>query len=245
VQTLIASIVLLAQEAEENAPEDLYPHWEELLVGAIAFFILFFFIGRWAMPRVNQMAEARRARIQGNLEAAERSKAEAEQVLARYEEQLKEARGEASRIIEEARKTAESVRKDMLTKAEDEARQVVARAQQEIQAERDRSFEELRGEVGELSIEVASRVIGQALDRRRQAKLVDEYIEEIARSGNGQREDARRREEGHGGERKVTSKRSASKSAARKKSTSGETTSSKSSSAKSGAGKRTGSRRKS
>jgi F-type H+-transporting ATPase subunit b len=244
VQTLIASIALLAQEAEENAPEDLYPHWEELLVGAVAFFILFFFIGRWALPRVNQMAEARRARIQGDLEKAERAKAEAEQLLARYEERLKEARGEASRIIDEARKTAESVRKDMLAKAEEEARQVVARAQQEIQAERDRSFEELRGEVGELSIEVASRLIGQTLDKRRQAKLVDEYIEEIAKSGNGQR--ARTREPGHGGdtERKVASKRS-STSASRKKSTSTKGASGRSSSSKSASGKRTAGRRKS
>lgn len=244
MQTLIASIALLAQEAEENAPEDLYPHWEELLVGGIAFFILFFFIGRWAMPRVNQMAEARRARIQGDLEKAERSKAEAEQLVARYEERLREARGEASRIIEEARKTAESVRKDMVTKAEEEARQVVARAQQEIQAERDRSFEELRGQVGELSIEVASRLIGQSLDKRRQAKLVDEYIEEIARSGNGQRQGARTSEEGDGGGRKVASKRSSGTSATRRKSTSGKTASSKSS-AKSTGGKRAAGRRKS
>jgi F-type H+-transporting ATPase subunit b len=244
VQTLIASIALLAQEAEENAPEDLYPHWEELVVGAIAFFILFFFIGRWVLPRVNQMAEARRARIKGDLEKAERSKAEAEQLLARYEERLKEARGEASRIIEEARKTAESVRKDMLTKAEDEARQVVARAQQEIQAERDRTFEELRGQVGELSIEVASRVIGESLDKRRQAKLVDQYIEEIAKSGNGQRADAGRREEGDGRD-KVAAKRSSTGSTSRRKSTSGKTASRKSSSAKSTVKKRPTSRKKS
>ena len=244
MQTLIASIALLAQEAEENAPEDLYPHWEELLVGAVAFFILFFFIGRWALPRINQMAEARRARIQGDLEKAERAKAEAEQLLARYEERLKEARGEASRIIDEARKTAESVRKDMLAKAEEEARQVVARAQQEIQAERDRSFEELRGQVGELSIEVASRLIGESLDKRRQAKLVDEYIEEIAKSGNGQR--ARTSEPGDGGDagQKVTSKRS-STSASRKRSSSTKGASGRSSSAKTSSGNRAAGRRKS
>ena len=241
MQTLIASIVLLAQEAEENAPEDLYPHWEELLVGALAFFILFFFIGRWALPRINQMAEARRARIQGDLEKAERAKAEAEQLVARYEERLKEARGEANRIIEEARKTAESVRKDLLAKAEDEARQVVTRAQQEIQAERDRTFEELRGQVGELSIEVASRVIGESLDKRRQAKLVDQYIDELTRSGNGQRGAAKTRDEGDGG---GAPKRSSSKAASGRKSTR-KAASKKAASAKGTAGKRTASRRKS
>jgi F-type H+-transporting ATPase subunit b len=246
VRTFIATILLLAQEevVEENQPEDLYPHLEELIVGAVAFLILFFFMWKWVLPRVNRLLEERRARIQGELEKAEQTRREAEQLLSRYEERLKEARGESSRIIEEARKTAESVRKDMLTKAEDEARQVVARAQQEIRAERDRTFEELRGQVGELSIEVASRVIGQSLDARRQAKLVDEYIEELIRSGNGQAGGERRDEEGNGGRRKSTSKRSTSKAASGSKSTSGKAATRKSSSAKGTAGKRAASRKK-
>lgn len=245
MQTLIASVALLAQEAEENAPEDLYPNLEELIVGAVAFAILFFFMWKWVLPRVNQLLDERRARIQGELEKAEQTRREAEQLLSRYEERLKEARGEANRIVEEARRTADSMRKDLLSKAEDEARQVVARAQHEIQAERDRTFEELRVHLGELSIEVASRVIGEALDKRRQAKLVDEYIEEIAKSGNGQREVAGRREGGDGGERKAVSKRSASKATSGGKSTSGKAASKKSSSAKSATRKRTPSRRKS
>jgi F-type H+-transporting ATPase subunit b len=121
----------------------------------------------------------------------------------------------------------------------------VARAQQEIQAERDRTFEELRGQVGELSIEVASRVIGESLDKRRQAKLVDEYIEEIAKSGNGQRAGAGRPEEGDGGGRKAAAKRSSSGSTSRRKSTSGKTASRKSSSSKRTGGKRPASRKKS
>jgi F-type H+-transporting ATPase subunit b len=243
VRTFIATILVLAQEAEENAPEDLYPHWEELLVGAISFFILFFFMWKWVLPRVNQLLEERRSRIQGELEKAEQTRREAEEVLSRYEERLKEARGEANRIIEEARKTGESVRKDMLAKAEDEARQVVSRAQQEIRVERDRTFEELRMQVGELSIEVASRVIGQSLDRTRQAKLVDEYIDQLTRLGNGQRDTDRRREEGGGPRAKASAKRSSTKTAAGKKSPTRKATS-RTSSTKSSAGKRTASRRK-
>jgi F-type H+-transporting ATPase subunit b len=247
VRTFIASILVLAQEevVEENQPEDLYPHLEELIVGAIAFFILFFFMWKWVLPRINRLLDERRARIQGELEKAEQTRRDAEQLLSRYEERLKEARGEASRIIEEARKTAESMRKDLLAKAEEESRQIVARAQQEIQAERDRTFEELRGQVGELSIEVASRVIGESLDKRRQAKLVDEYIEEIVKSGNGQRGGSQRREEGDGGGRRSTSKRASSKATSGRKRTASKAASRRSSSAKSAAGKTTRSRKKS
>jgi F-type H+-transporting ATPase subunit b len=247
VRALIATILVLAQEevGEENRPEDLYPHVEELIVGAVAFFILFFFMWKWVLPRVNRLLEDRRVRIQGNLEKAEQTRREAEQVLSQYEERLKEARGEANRIIEEARKTAESLRKDMLAKAEEEARQVVARAQGEIQAERDRTFEELRGHVGELTIELASRVIGQSLDRRRQAKLVDEYIDELASSGNGHRKGEHPREEGNGNRRKGASKRPASTGTSRRKATPAKDASRKSSSAKTSTAKRTARKRKS
>jgi F-type H+-transporting ATPase subunit b len=228
VRTLIASILFqVAQEAEENQPEDLYPHWEELIVGAVAFAILFFFMGKWVLPRVNQMLEERRKRIQGDLEKAEQTRREAEQLLARYEERLRDARGESNRIIEEARKTAESMRKDMLAKAEDEARQVVGRAQQEIRAERDRTFEELRRHVADLSVDLASRVIGQNLDRRRQGKLVDEYIAELSKTGNGERRPAAAREESEEGRPKTASRVGGRAKGAAKKTGSAKASSSK------------------
>jgi F-type H+-transporting ATPase subunit b len=169
--------------AEENEASDLYPHANELIVGAIAFAILFFFIWKWALPRLNKLLDERREKIQGQIEEAERARQEAEEVRRRYEDQLRDARGEASRIIEEARKTAESVRKDMLAKAEDESRQVVSRAQDEIRSERERVFEELKATVGELSIQVAERVVGESLTKDRHMKLVDSYIAELAGKG--------------------------------------------------------------
>ena len=170
---------------ETNEPKDLYPHANELIVGAIAFAILFFFIWKWALPRINQMLETRSSKIQGDLEGAEHAKTEAEQMLARYQEQLRDARGEANRIIDEARKTADSMRKDLLAKAEEESRQVVARAQEEIRAERERALQELRSSVGVLAVELASRVIGETLDPARHTQLVDRYIDELASMGNG------------------------------------------------------------
>ncbi|HEV2907279.1 MAG TPA: F0F1 ATP synthase subunit B, partial [Actinomycetota bacterium] len=166
--------------AEENEASDLYPHANELIVGAIAFAVLFFFVWKWVLPRLNTVLEARREKIQGQLEEAERARREADEVRRRYEDQLKEARGEANRIIEEARKTAESLSKDMLAKAEDESRKVVARAQEEIRSERERVFEELKATVAELSISVAERVVGESLTKDRQMKLVDSYIAELA-----------------------------------------------------------------
>jgi F-type H+-transporting ATPase subunit b len=178
---------VLAQETSEalSDKKDLYPHAAELIVGAIAFAILFFFMWKWVLPRVGQLLEERRRQIQGSLEKAEAAKREADAELARYREQLAGAREEANRIIEEGRKTAEQLRRDLQAKAELEAQATVTRAQEEIRAERDRVFQELRSQVGDLAVEIARRVVGQSLDKSTHERLIDDYINQVA-GGSGQ-----------------------------------------------------------
>jgi F-type H+-transporting ATPase subunit b len=187
---VLGSILLLLAQAEEEANEasDLYPHWEELVVGAIAFAILFFFMWKFVLPRVNTMLEERRTKIQGDLERAEQTRGEADQLLADYRSQLAEAREEGNRIIEEARKTADQLRKDLQARAEQEAQGIVARAQDEIRAERDRVLQELGTQVGQIALELAGRVVGRSLDEAAHQRLVDEYIDLVGSaegSGNG------------------------------------------------------------
>ena len=177
-------IGLLAAEASDK--ENLYPHAAELVVGAVAFAIIFFFMWKWVMPRINTLLEERRQKIQGELERAEETRSEADHILEEYREQLGGAREESNRIIEEARKTAEQLRKDLMSRAEEEAQGVVARAQDEIRAERDRVFQELRSQIGEISVELAARIVGQSLDESAHQRLIDEYIDQVAGSGSGQ-----------------------------------------------------------
>ncbi len=184
---MVATIVRLLAQAEEaveeNEASDLYPHWEELVVGALAFAILFYFMSRWVFPRIGKLLDERRQKIQGELEQAETTRGEADKLLADYREQLANARDESNRIIEEARQTAEQVRVDLQSKAEQEAQATVARAQEEIRAERDRVFQELRGQVGEIAVELAGRVVGESLDAGTHERLIDEYIDQVSGSG--------------------------------------------------------------
>jgi F-type H+-transporting ATPase subunit b len=194
VNTLLATIgALLAQEHPETEEpiEHLSPQLQELIVGAIAFAVLFFFMWKWVLPRINQTLEARRQKIQGDLEKAEEAKKEAESLLSDYRRQLAGAREEANRVIEEARKTAEEFRRQQEQRAEQENQAIVAKAQEEIRAERDRVFQELKTQVGELSVDLAARMVGESLDRERHLRLVDQYIRElsgVAPSGNGHAE---------------------------------------------------------
>jgi F-type H+-transporting ATPase subunit b len=182
---LATELALLAQ-AEKSDKENLYPHAAELIVGAVAFAIIFFFMSKWVFPRVNALLEERREKIQGEMEKAESTRVEADKLLADYREQLANARDEANRIIEESRRTADQLRVDLQAKAEQESQQVVARAQEEIRAERDRVFQELRSQVGEIAVELAGKVVGQSLDKSAHERLIDEYIDQVASGETGQ-----------------------------------------------------------
>jgi F-type H+-transporting ATPase subunit b len=181
IGSITRAIVLAQEHGEEvSEPKDLYPHADELIVAAIGFTLLFIFMSKFAIPRINTVLEERRKRIQGEMEKAEKTRTEADSILEQYREQLANAREEANRIIEEARQTAEGVRTELTEKAERDAQAIVQRAQEEIRSERDRAFQDLKAQVGELSVELATRVVGESLDRERQLRLVERYIDELA-----------------------------------------------------------------
>jgi len=134
---------------------------------------------RTVWPSVDKAFKDRRANIEGKLEQAEKDREEAEGLLEQYRRRLRDAEDETQRILEEARSNAERVRRDLLAKAEADAGRELDRARQAIRAERDQAIRQLRNEVGTLAVELATRVVGDSLDRDRQLRLVDEYIDEL------------------------------------------------------------------
>lgn len=181
---LVTKLALLAEGAAVSDKKDLYPHATELIFGAVAFAIIYVFMWKWVIPRMNVLLEERRQKIQGEMERAEVTRGDADKLLADYRAQLASARDEGNRIIEEARQTADQLRVDLQGKAEQESQSIVARAQEEIRAERDRVFQELRTQVGEIAVQLAGKVVGEELDTSAHTRLIDEYIDQVA-SGNG------------------------------------------------------------
>ncbi len=174
----------LAQGAPQGGGINvILPAAAELFYGAIAFFLFYAIMSKYAFPRINRVLEDRAAAIQGRIEDAQQRLDEAEQIRSHYREQLADARSEANRIIEDAREHAEALRRDIVAKAESEAEAIVQRAQAEVQAERERAVSQLRGEVGRLSVQLAEKIVQRELDRETHQALVDSYIETL--TGNG------------------------------------------------------------
>jgi F-type H+-transporting ATPase subunit b len=190
---------VLAQEAAAEHESPILPAANELIWGTIAFLLLVFLMYRTVWPSVDKAFKDRRDNIEGKLERAEREREEAEQLLERYRRRLDDAEDETRRILEEARANAERVRRDLLSKAEADADRELDRARQAIRAERDQAIRQLRNEVGTLAVELATRVVGDSLDRDRQLRLVDEYIDELGNQAQAGALTSRREEAGAGG----------------------------------------------
>lgn len=173
-------IVIAASEDLKH----LTPNVAELILGVICFIAVLVLFAKFVIPRLNRVLDERRDHIVGEMERAEQQRREADKLLEDYRTQLAGARDDANRIIEEARKTADQLRKDLTARAEQDASGLVTRAQEEIRAERDRVFQELKASVGDLSVDLAGRVVGESLDAARHQKLIDEYIEQVAELGS-------------------------------------------------------------
>ena len=180
---VVTAALVLAQESGGETQNPILPATNELIIGIFAFAVLFVLLWRMALPRANQALKERTENIEGKLEHAEQERQQAEELLRRYREQLEKADQESQRIIDEARANADRLRKDLMGKAEQEAERVINQGRQAIQAERDRAVRELRTEVGTLAVELATRVIGDSLDRERQLRLIDQYIEQLGEQG--------------------------------------------------------------
>lgn len=166
--------------AAEGGPNPLLPHTAEIVVGFVAFGLLFLFLKKFAFPMFEKAFAERTAAIEGGLQRAEKAQAEAAVALQQYQSQLSDARGEASRLREDARAQGAAIIEEMRAQAQAEAARITASAQATIEAERQQAITALRAEVGTLAAELASRIVGESLkDEALQSRVVDRFLSEI------------------------------------------------------------------
>ena len=170
-------------KSAEAAANPLIPHTAELIVGTIAFSILFIVLRRAVVPMFEKAFAERTEAIQGGIERAEKAQAEAQRALAQYTEQLSKAQSEAQTLREEARVQGAAIIEEMRAKAQEEAARITASAQVAIEAERQQAVNSLRNEVGALATELASKIVGEALDDQvRQSRIVDRFLSDLEKS---------------------------------------------------------------
>ena len=182
---MITEVLTIA--AEEGAVEHnpIIPLWQEIVVGTIAFAILCFVLMKFVFPMMEKTFAARVDAIEGGIKRAEAAQAEANQLLEQYKAQLAEARTEAARIRDEARADAEGIRQDILAKAREESDRIIGAGQEQLTAQRESIVRDLRSEIGTLAVDLASKIVGEALaDEARRQGTVERFIDELGAAGS-------------------------------------------------------------
>ena len=162
-----------------ESPNVILPATNEIIWGAISFFLLLLAMWKFALPPIKKMMQDRTDKIRDNLDEAEATKSEAQRILEEYQLQLADAKNESARIIDEARQTAEQMRRDLMVRAEAEVNELRERTRSEIDAAQQRAIADLRAQVSELAIGAAEVVVQKNLDRDTNRALVERYIEQV------------------------------------------------------------------
>jgi len=166
--------------ASSSSPNPLVPNWTEVIVGALAFFIVFGVLWKILLPRIMTTLNERTDQIEGGLERAADAQAEAQRVLAQYQALLADARHEAARLREQSREEGAAIIAEMREQAQAEAARIAAAGRAQIEIDRQQAFASLRAEIGTLSVQLASKIVGESLeDDARQRRVVDRFLEDL------------------------------------------------------------------
>ncbi|GAA3641328.1 F0F1 ATP synthase subunit B [Streptomyces chitinivorans] len=166
--------------AASEAQSPLLPVWPEVVIGLIAFGIVFFVFAKKLLPAINKALDERREAIEGGIEKAEAAQAEAQQTLEEYRVQLAEARHEAARLRQEAQEQGAALIAEMREEGQRQREEIIAAGHAQIEADRRQAAQSLRQDVGKLATDLAGKLVGESLeDVARQSRTIDRFLDEL------------------------------------------------------------------
>jgi F-type H+-transporting ATPase subunit b len=146
-----------------------------LLVFAVSLYVL----AKVAFPRIAEALDKRQRAIEESIDAAERTRTEADQLLAEYRERLSDARAQADEIVARARKTGEAQEAEALAEARRKREEMMEQARRDIETETRRAVQEIRREVADLTVLATEKVTRKSLNQDDQRRLVDDALSEL------------------------------------------------------------------
>lgn len=176
-----------------DAAYPIIPHPGEIIMGLIAFAVVYWVYKSKVVPALEEAYRKRRDAIEGGMERAERAEAEANATKAELQQQLAAARTDAARTREDARAEAAAIAADIRRKAADDAARMHEANQRQLEADRHQAMVSLRRDVGGLATTLAGRIVGESLqDRATQSGVIDRFLTELDQKPAGGQQSQRR-----------------------------------------------------
>jgi F-type H+-transporting ATPase subunit b len=145
----------------------------------LAFGITLILLRKLAFPRIQEALEKRSRAIAESIDAAERTRMEADQILNEYRERLREAREQADEIVARARKAADRTQDEARAHAKETREEMLEDARRDIEQETRRAIGEIRREVADLTVLATEKVTRKTLDARDHQRLIEEALQEF------------------------------------------------------------------
>jgi F-type H+-transporting ATPase subunit b len=145
----------------------------------LAFGVSMFLLRKLAYPRIQSALEKRARAVAESIDAAERTRQEADQILHEYRERLREAREQADEIVSRARKAADKTQDEARITAKETREEMLADARRDIEQETRRALGQIRREVADLTVVATEKVARKTLNDDDHKRLIDEALQEF------------------------------------------------------------------
>lgn len=134
---------------------------------------------KYLFKPVTEILKKRQAEIEGHYQEAQQAETDAKAMKADYESKMAGARQEADRVIKTATESANAISASIVEEARTQADQLKRRAQTEIDLERRRAFDEVKGELSGIALDIASQVIEREVNEKDHEAFIDEFIKNV------------------------------------------------------------------
>ena len=200
---LFATLLLLADEASHSGGDHSHDHVDHghhaehlatdtilniaepagymypVIASVVVFLLVFGILATVVWPKILGGLEDRQQKIQGDIEQAEQSRAEAEKAKADFEAQLAEARKQAAETVAQAKADAQRVADELRAANDAELTQLRTKAMADIESAKSAAVAEIHAEAGALATAVASKILGREITVADQQQLVQESLAEM------------------------------------------------------------------
>lgn len=165
------------------SPEAMASYLVTIVITALSLLIIFVIVKKLLYKPLSKMVDARKAQINKQLADAEAAKSEAEANARATKAQLDAANSEAAKIVASANSRALLEADSVVKAAKLEALDLSKRAEEQIKQERTAMMHELRSEVTGLSMAIATKLVGEAVDNEESRNKVETWIDEQLQTG--------------------------------------------------------------
>ena len=154
--------------------------WPKFIAQVILFLVVYWVFNKYAFGPVLKMLNERRRRIEEGQHNAERIKKQLAEAELRYQEVLRKANEDATKLLEEARASSDAISQKQLQQAIKDAEGIIAKAQDTIVQERNKMVSEVKKEMVDLVVNTTAKVVGKVITPEDQKRLSEETVKQLA-----------------------------------------------------------------